>query len=136
MAAENDHDTHDIEDVEPIDLSGLDPTADRARFDLAVARVVEAARFELAKRGRRRQGFSAIPKLWGRVAWPAAAAVALTSVAVLRANAPAIGATIDPISVEEEMALAVGVPEALAGWVEATESPVLGEILVGWEEER
>jgi hypothetical protein len=67
------------------------------------------------------------------VAWPAAAAVALASLAVLRTSEPAFAAI--EITVEEEMALAVGVPEALAIWVAEPDSPGLNEILIGWEQE-
>jgi len=114
-------------DVTPIDLSSLDPTGGEGHFDSAVASIMDDARFELA---RRSVATRRMPRLWGRVVWPAAAAIALVSLGMLRTGGTALAATVD-----EEMALAVGVPEALAPWVEGTDSPALSEILVGWSEE-
>ena len=124
-------DRHD--DVAPIDLSSLDPTTGLDRttgsehFDSAVASIMEDARFELARRAATARRMT---RLWGRIVWPAAAAIALVSLGMLRTGETAIAATVD-----EEMALAVGVPEALAPWVEGTDAPALAEILVGWNEE-
>ena len=123
----------DLTEVEPVDLSALDPLADSRRFDTAVAAIVGRARPELTRRLGRAVGVGPTLRRWGRVAWPAAAAVALASLAVLRTEAPALAATVEP-TIAEEMALAVGVPEALAPWVDEVDSPALGEILVGWEE--
>ena len=53
---------------------------------------------------------------------------------MLRSDSPAIGATLDEVTVVEATALAVGVPEALAAWVDDTGEPAIDEILVGWEE--
>ncbi len=128
MAADQD------DQVPGLDLSPLDPTRDRHGFDHAVSRIVAEARVELARRrgtDARAPWVGATPALWGRVAWPVAAAVALASVAVLRIGEPAMGATPD-----EELARAVGVPEALAPWVGSETAPPISEILVGWEEDR
>lgn len=125
----------DVPEVAAVELTALDPTARADRFDAVVASVLDEAGFELARRRRAAIGVGATLLQWGRVAWPAAAAVALASLAVLRTDAPVMGATPDAITIEEEMALAVGVPEALAPWVSETDAPGLGEILIGWEEE-
>lgn len=125
----------EVKDVAPVDLTAIDPTADSDRFDMVVETVMDGARFELARRRRVALGVGSILRQWGRVAWPAAAAVALASLAVLRTDAPVMGATLEPLTIEEEMALAVGIPEALASWVEQENAPPLGEILIGWEEE-
>jgi hypothetical protein len=122
-------------EVAAVELTALDPTAHADRFDAVVANVLDEAGFELARRRRAAIGVGATLLRWGRVAWPAAAAVALASLAVLRTDAPVMGATPTAITIEEEMALAVGVPEALAPWVSETGAPGLGEILIGWEEE-
>lgn len=124
----------DVPEVAPVDLSAIDPTTRADRFDAVVADVLDGSRFELARRRKAAIGVGATLLQWGRVAWPAAAAVALASLAVLRTEAPALGATPDAMTIEEEMALAVGVPEALAPWVSETDAPGLGEILIGWEE--
>jgi len=121
-------------EVDAIDLSPLDPTG-RPDFDAKVGRVVAMARPELARRRAAARAvvdpFGSMPRLWGRVVWPAAAAVALMSLVFLRTGeASAMGATAD-----EEMAIAVGVPEVLAPWIDETEAPGLGAILVGWEAE-
>ncbi|MDX1395694.1 MAG: hypothetical protein R3195_15030 [Gemmatimonadota bacterium] len=117
-------------DVPAVDLSALDPTADARAFDGRVRDILDDARFELAR--RRRASRTGVAARWGRVAWPAAAAVALASLAVLRTSQPALAS--DQVTIEEEMALAVGVPEALAVWVSETDAPQISEILVGWEE--
>jgi len=117
-------------DLARVDLSALDPTRAEAHLDSAVAEIMEEARFELARRAASTRGMPGLPRLWGRVVWPAAAAIALVSIGMLRTGETAIAATPD-----EEMALAVGVPEALAPWVGQTDSPGLSEILVGWNEE-
>ena len=129
------HERHDIDltGVEAVDLSALDPVADGEQFDAIVAEIVDRARAELSRRGRRTAGVGSTLRHWGRVAWPAAAAVALASLAVLRTEAPAMAATVE-VTIAEEMALAVGVPEALAPWVDEVDAPALGEILVGWDE--
>ena len=134
MAVDRTDDHRNADDVAEVDLSPLDPTTRDAGFDEAVTRIVEGARPELVR--RRAPGlFGAVPSAWGRVAWPAAAAVALASLAVLRAGDPVLGATLDDVTIEEEMARAVGVPEALAVWVGVDGAPVLSEILIGWEPE-
>jgi hypothetical protein len=125
----------EVPEVAPVELTALDPTARADHFDSAVSHVLDGARFELARRRKAAIGMGATLLQWGRVAWPAAAAVALASLAVLRTEAPVMGATPDAITIEEEMALAVGVPEALAPWVSESGAPGLGEILIGWEEE-
>ncbi|MFV1986841.1 MAG: hypothetical protein ACC682_06150 [Gemmatimonadota bacterium] len=134
MAADRTDERQNADAAAEIDLSPLDPTARGAGFDRAVASIVEGAGFELAR--RRGPGlFDAVPSAWGRVAWPAAAAVALASLAVLRAGEPAFAAAAADVTIEEEMARAVGVPEALAVWVGEDGAPVLSEILIGWEPE-
>jgi hypothetical protein len=135
MAADRTDEHGSVEDVPAVDLSPIDPTASGAGFDEAVAGIVEGARFELSRRRVRPGLFNTMPSAWGRVAWPAAAAVALASLAVLRTSEPAMGAAIQDVTIEEEMALAVGVPEALAVWVGEDDAPVLSEILIGWEQE-
>jgi len=122
-----------IEDAPAVDLAPLDPTGDGEAFGLKVDGVLAEAGFELARRRKRAGLFGSLPSQWGRVAWPAAAAVTLASLAVLRTSEPAFA--MDEITVEEEMALAVGVPEALAVWVAEPDSPELNEILIGWEQE-
>ena len=122
------------DEMRPIDLSPLDPT-DSSGFDAAVEGVLEAAGFELRRREAASRVFAgpvgAAPRLWGRVAWPAAAAVALTSLALLRTAEGLPAATPD-----EATALAVGVPEALAPWIDEPEAPGLASILIGWEGDR
>jgi hypothetical protein len=121
------------DEVRPIDLGPLDPTT-TSRFDAAVDDILDAARFELRRRAAASRivtdSFAAVPRLWGRVAWPAAAAIALTSLALLTAGDPSLRLTPD-----EATAIAVGVPEALAPWIDEAEAPGLGSILVGWEGE-
>ena len=122
-----------IEDAPAVDLTELDPTVDGDAFARKVDGVLTEAGFELARRRKRAGLFGSLPSQWGRVAWPAAAAVALASLAVLRTSEPAFA--MDDVTVEEEMALSVGVPEALAVWVSEPDSPELNEILIGWEQD-
>lgn len=122
------------DETRPIDLAPLDPTSSSG-FDAAVDGILDAARFELGRRASSSRvtadPFGAVPRLWGRVAWPAAAAIALTSLALLRTAERIPGATPN-----EATALAVGVPEALAPWIDESEAPGLGSILIGWEGDR
>jgi len=134
MAVDRTDELGHVEEVPAVDLAPVDPTGEANAFDQRVRNVMEDARFELARRRQQIGLFGTMPARWNRVAWPAAAAVALASLAVLRTSAPALAA-VDEVTVEEEMALAFGVPEALAVWVAEPESPQLTEILVGWEQE-
>jgi hypothetical protein len=122
----------------PIDLGAIDPTRDSVRFDRAIAHLRERARPELERRSRAAAWATGstsgwlrtLPESWGRVAWPAAAAIALASFAILQTRDAAMGAT-----VEEALAHAVGVPEVLAPWMNVQEAPALSQILVGWEDD-
>lgn len=127
-----------------LDLTALDPTADAERFGHVVRRIGARAASELARRASadvsaRARSFDQpaiavvdVMRGWQRVLWPAAAAIALVSLATLGlVEYP----TTEGVSAESQLAQALGVPASLAEWVAEGELPEPG-LLVFSEEEQ
>lgn len=114
---------------ERIDFSGLDPTADRERFDAIVASISEAAAPTLAARRARASVIGQVAG-WRRPLLAAAAIAGIVAAATL--------ASVETPAPESEaeigVAEAIGVPQQLAYWVRSDQSPDPVELLVVLEE--
>lgn len=118
-------------DEPPVDLFALDPTADEAAFANRVERILAAAGGELDRR-RRASGWMGEVASWRRWALPAAAAIALASLATLSAVDREARAA-------DTVAAAAGgatVPAELGQWVWSDETPSTGQLLILFEEDR
>lgn len=110
---------------QPIDLSSLDPTRDTARFERAVASINERARDGLAARRGQADAIAMLAR-WKRPMLAAAALVALISGTILfsvRVPPPDFAAQTDGI------AEAMGIPEALARWIDADRLPTTADLI-------
>ena len=114
-----------MNDEERIDFESLDPTADPARFDELVRAVRDHAADELARRQGRWTVIGQIAR-WQRPLLAAAAVTAIISGAVLwqtrNGQSGSESAT--------EVAEVLGVPGALATWVQGEGTPTVGQLLV------
>lgn len=120
------------------ELAALDPTADPDRFDVLVGRIMEAARPELA---RRRQAADPLvyASAWWRPALRAAAVIVFVSVGLLVGFDHRSGESAEPRgerTLQAELAAALGVPDALAGWTGGGEVPDPGELVLTLERGR
>ena len=102
-----------------LDLSSLDPTADRARLDLAMWRLMSRSGHELARRRAARSVLGQIA-WWERPVLMAAAILGLVSLSTLAlvsrgAKRPS----------PSGWSSAIGVPAQLTGWVEVGQIPTL-----------
>ena len=107
----------------PIDLSSLDPTRDRARFERVVGSINARARGELAARRGQTNAIAMLAR-WKRPMLAAAAMVALISGTILfnvRVPQPYFAPQTDGI------AEAMGIPEALAQWIDADGLPTTAD---------
>ena len=110
---------------QPIDFSSLDPTRDTAGFERVVASINARASNEL---GARRSQTNAIAMLacWKRPMLAAAALVTLISGTILfsvRVPPPDLAPQTDGI------AEAMGIPEALAQWIDADDLPTTADLI-------
>jgi hypothetical protein len=116
-------------DDDRIDLSPLDPTRDRARFEGAIQSIQDAAAPELM--ARREQSSSLLAQLvqLRRPMLAAASVAAIVSAGVLlRVQVPeTVGST-------DVVAEALGVPSVLALGVEQERVPSLSELFAAFEE--
>lgn len=120
------------------ELSALDPTAEADRFDDIVARITEDAGRELTRRRRTVDPLVSVAAWW-RPGLRAAAAVILVSAGLLVAldGRSRDGGTAEEIAAsQEEFASALGVPDALSGWVGRAEMPDPGDLVLTMGEER
>ncbi len=115
-------------DRERIDLSPLDPTRDRDRFERAIQSIQAAAAPELLARRERGSVLEQLVQL-RRPMLAAASVVAIISAGVLlRVNGQeAMGST-------DVVAGALGVPNVLAMGVEQDRVPTLSELFAAFEE--
>ena len=115
--------TIDIEqgEGEPMDLTPLDPCADRARFERRVGGVVRAAATELA---RRRAGASVwgVFAQWRRPVLAVSGVLAVVSLLILMRAQPAV-------STRTSLAEAAGVPTEWARWVQAGRNPSPADLI-------
>ena len=120
------------------DLAALDPTADPDRFDVIVGRIMEAARPELARRRETADPLVSV-SIWWRPAVRAAAAVVLVSAGLLVGFDHRAEGTAEPRgerTIRAELAAALGVPDALSGWMDRAEVPDPGELVLRLESGR
>lgn len=114
------------------ELSVLDPTAEADRFDDTVAGIMDAARPELARRERREDPLVSVAAWWPAVL-RAASIVAVVSTGVLLGVDGGTGS--DPAgggaaASPDQLAAALGVPDALSRWVGRDELPEPGALIL------
>lgn len=120
------------------DLAALDPAADADRFDAVVSRIMEAAQPELARRRETADPLVSV-SMWWRPAVRAAAAVVLVSAGLLAGFDHRSAARAEPRgerTIQAELAAALGVPDALSGWMGRGEVPAPDELVITLESER
>ncbi len=109
----------------PIDLSSLDPTRDRARFERVVASINERASDELAARRSQTNAIAMLAR-WKRPMLAAAAVVALISGTIL------FSVRVPPVDLAPQtdgIAEAMGIPEALAQWIDDDRLPTTADLI-------
>ena len=109
----------------PIDLSSLDPTREPARFERVVAAINARASDELAVRRSQTNAIAMLAR-WKRPMLAAAALVALISGTILfsvHAPPPESAPQTDGI------AEAMGIPEALAQWIDSDALPTTADLI-------
>lgn len=113
---------------ERIDFESLDPTADPARFDELVRAIRDHAAGELMRRRAQGTVIGQIAR-WRRPFLAAASVAAVISGAVLwqTRNGRSSGSATD-------VADALGLPGALATWVQGEGTPTVGQLLVAFGE--
>ena len=112
---------------EPIDFSRLDPSADPRHFEGVLRRIHEAAAPELARRGGA-FGLWAQLARW-RTAIAAVAGILVIASLVILAAVPRGSST----QASDALTEAMGVPRALAGYVNTGVQPTPGALLDnGW----
>jgi hypothetical protein len=118
-----------MNEEEPVDLSSLDPTADRARFDRLIGSLLSAAAPELARRNQPRTVLGQIV-WWERPMLIAATILGLAALSTLALVQRNSGSS----AIESAWTTSVGVPAQLSGWVERGEAPSI-EMALGFSEE-
>lgn len=114
----------------PIDFGPLDPTADGARYDRAVDRIMDAAALPLARRRARLTPVGQVSRWW-RPLLAMAAAVVLAAVGVLTQVAPAAAAGETPSA---PVAEALGIPSSVAAWMAGGDPPTVLDAVGRYEE--
>ncbi len=110
---------------QPIDLSSLDPTRDTARFERVVASINARASDQLAARRSQTNAIAMLAR-WKRPMLAAAAVVVLISGTILfsvRVPPPDLAPQTDGI------AEAMGIPEALAQWIDDDRLPTTADLI-------
>lgn len=112
-----------IEDNDrPIDLSSLDPTLDRGRFDGVVGAIMQKASDELHRRRSRNNVIGEITRWYRPILTAAAAAVAVLAVSLARSPSQIVSD--DSTGVAE----AIGIPADWALWVRGEARPTAIEL--------
>ena len=114
---------------ERVDLSPLDPSNDRLRYERLVRRIVEAAGPELARRAGE-AGPLALLGAWARPALTAAAVIAALALGALAGTDR--GGSPPPTTVVD----ALGVPSPAADWLEEGREPTTADLVLAVEERR
>jgi hypothetical protein len=118
-------------DEPTIDLTPLDPSRDRERWERRIAAIAALAAPELARRAVEAAGEGESPALvllgWFRPALAAAAVLAALSVTLLSAGDPA------PPAVTAE---ALRLPEPVALWLGDEQPPTLAEVTLAVQGDR
>lgn len=111
-----------------IDLSSLDPTRDRARFESVIQSIQAAAATELSARRRRTGALSQLVQLRRPMLAAATVAAIISAGVLLKVQTPEASATTDGV------AEALGVPDVLALGVHQERVPTLSELFAAFEE--
>ena len=110
------------------DLAPLDPTRDAARWERMVSGITAAAAPELARRARLpAPGMMMLLADWVRPTVSAAALMAAAAGAFLLTGTGSAQAEASSLAVE------LGYPSSVAGWVEAESTPSVEELMVDLE---
>lgn len=120
------------------ELAALDPTADPDRFDPVVGRIMEAVEPELARRREAADPLVSVSSWWRPVV-PVAATIVLVSAGLLLSFDHRSGERGDPgeeRTIQTELATALGVPDAISGWIDDGELPDPGEVVLTLDAER
>lgn len=117
-------------DHERLDLSPLDPAADRLRWERLIRRINAAAGAELRRRAEA-AGPLAFLAGWARPLLSGAALVAVASGSVLSMVRSGTGAD-SPVG---SMADALWIPEPVAEWVADERQPSVADLLLAYEGE-
>lgn len=114
---------------DPIDFSGLDPTADNAHFDHLVDQIGAAAAPELARRRLRQSVW------WQVTAWRKPVfAFGIATLLVMIGLTQFTGLFQDTDANADELAVALGVPDAMTDWVVTDTIPTTSQVLFPGEE--
>ncbi|HUE77342.1 MAG TPA: hypothetical protein VMM83_05320 [Longimicrobiales bacterium] len=115
-------------DQERIDLSALDPTADRLGYERLVRRVMEAAAPELARRAAAGNPLALLAG-WARPMLAAAAAIAVLAIGALAATERS-GAVVETTGT---VADALGLPAQAAEWLDEGREPTEYDLVLAME---
>ena len=113
-----------------LDLSPLDPTADRLGYERLVRRIVDAAAPELRRRAAGAHPLAMLAG-WARPTLAAAAVIALVAIGALVAT--------DRVGAESEagtVAEALGLPAEAAGWLSEGRAPTQDDLILAMERRR
>lgn len=113
-----------------LDLRPLDPTRDSARYERAIGRIMDRAALPLSARRARTTAMGQITTWW-RPMLALAAALSLAAVGVLTQVQPAAAVT---EASDASVAEALGIPTALATWLDAAETPTAAQVFSALEE--
>lgn len=111
-------------DGDRLDLTALDPTADRARSERLVARIMERAAPELRRRAARDGLFGALAD-WAWPALSAAAVLAVISGAALALTRQQVSADDGIMTVVEALQLA----EPMSLWISENRTPTTSDLI-------
>lgn len=117
--------------MEPIDLSPLDPTADRVGYERLVRRIMAAAAPELARRAASANPL-ALLAAWARPTLAAAAVIAAGAAGAL-ALTDRVRA---PVEDAGTVADALGLPAEAADWLTDGRAPTESDLIVAMERPR
>ena len=115
-------------DADRLDLTALDPTADGARFDGMVARIMERAAPELRRRSARDGLFGALAD-WAWPALSAAAVLAVISGAALALTRQQVSADDGIVTVVDALELA----EPMSRWIVEQRTPTTSDLIFALE---
>ena len=115
-------------DNDRIDLSPLDPTRDRERFERAIQSIQAAAAPELLARRDRGSALTQLVQLRRPMLAAASVAAVISTGVLLRVQTPETTGSTDVV------AEALGVPSVLAMGVQQDRVPTLSELFTAFEE--
>lgn len=117
-------------DDDPIDFSDLTPTANSPQFERAVRRITDAAAPILERRRLRESIW------WQLTSWRKPVFAVGIATALLMLGVTQFGASADVSEAAgDDLAVALGVPEQMTGWVESDTIPATAQVLFPGEGE-